>query len=139
MATTPNAVGKITQIIGAVVDVQFEDHLPAILNALETKNQGNRLILEVAQHLGESTVRTVAMDASEGLVRGQDEMRADIAELKTRMTGFESGLAHIMAQMGHLQMQIASQTNRIDRIEARFDRVDDRLERIERHLNLTHA
>src|SRR6187200_1594703 len=69
---TPNAVGKITQVIGAVVDVQFEDHLPAILNALETKNGGNRLILEVAQHLGESTVRTIAMDTSEGLVRGQD-------------------------------------------------------------------
>ena len=69
---TPNAVGKITQVIGAVVDVQFEDHLPAILNALETTNGGNRLVLEVAQHLGESTVRTVAMDSSEGLVRGQD-------------------------------------------------------------------
>src|SRR6201991_793219 len=69
---TPNAVGKITQVIGAVVDVQFEDHLPAILNALETKNGGNRLVLEVAQHLGENTVRTVAMDTSEGLVRGQD-------------------------------------------------------------------
>src|SRR5215211_20328 len=68
---TPNAVGKITQVIGAVVDVQFEDHLPAILNALETTNGGNRLVLEVAQHLGESTVRTVAMDISEGLVRGQ--------------------------------------------------------------------
>ena len=62
MASTPNAVGKITQVIGAVVDVQFEDHLPAILNALETTNGGNRLVLEVAQHLGESTVRTVAMD-----------------------------------------------------------------------------
>src|SRR5262244_2287627 len=69
---TPNAVGKITQVIGAVVDVQFEDHLPAILNALETKNGGNRLVLEVAQHLGESTVRTIAMDTSEGLVRGQE-------------------------------------------------------------------
>jgi len=64
------AVGKITQVIGAVVDVQFEDHLPAILNALETDNNGNRLVLEVAQHLGENTVRTVAMDATEGLVRG---------------------------------------------------------------------
>ena len=63
--------GKITQVIGAVIDVQFEDHLPAILNALETNNQGNRLVLEVAQHLGESTVRTIAMDTSEGLVRGQ--------------------------------------------------------------------
>src|SRR5262245_7883185 len=74
MASTPNAVGKITQVIGAVIDVQFQDHLPAILNALETKNQGNRLVLEVAQHLGESTVRTVAMDSSEGLVRGQEVM-----------------------------------------------------------------
>jgi len=69
---TPNAVGKITQVIGAVVDVQFEAHLPAILNALETNNGGKRLVLEVAQHLGESTVRTVAMDSSEGLVRGQE-------------------------------------------------------------------
>src|SRR6187397_879310 len=69
---TPNAVGKITQVIGAVVDVQFEDHLPAILNALETNNGGNRLVLEVAQHLGESTVRTIAMDTSEGLTRGQE-------------------------------------------------------------------
>src|SRR3954452_24664975 len=74
------ATGKITQVIGAVVDVQFEGHLPAILNALATNNAGlkadtnpnGRLVLEVAQHLGESTVRTVAMDTSEGLVRGQD-------------------------------------------------------------------
>ena len=65
-------VGRITQVIGPVVDVHFEDHLPAILNALETDNQGNRLVLEVAQHLGESTVRTVAMDSSDGLVRGQE-------------------------------------------------------------------
>ena len=72
MATPQNAVGKITQVIGAVVDVQFEGHLPAILNALETKNHGNRLVLEVAQHLGESTVRTIAMDSSDGLVRGQE-------------------------------------------------------------------
>ncbi|SFK01610.1 F0F1 ATP synthase subunit beta [Celeribacter neptunius] len=66
-----NAKGKITQVIGAVVDVQFEDALPEILNALETDNNGNRLVLEVAQHLGENTVRTIAMDATEGLVRGQ--------------------------------------------------------------------
>src|ERR1044072_9080396 len=66
-----NAVGKITQVIGAVVHVQFAGHLPAILNALETTNGGKRLVLEVAQHLGESTVRTIAMDTSEGLVRGQ--------------------------------------------------------------------
>ncbi|HML07846.1 MAG TPA: F0F1 ATP synthase subunit beta [Xanthobacteraceae bacterium] len=65
-------VGHITQVIGAVVDVHFEDHLPPILNALETTNQGRRLVLEVAQQLGESTVRTVAMDVSEGLVRGQE-------------------------------------------------------------------
>ncbi|CDX25444.1 ATP synthase subunit beta, membrane-bound, F1 sector [Mesorhizobium sp. ORS 3324] len=64
--------GKVRQVIGAVVDVQFEDHLPAILNALETDNVGNRLVLEVAQHLGENTVRCIAMDSSEGLVRGQD-------------------------------------------------------------------
>src|SRR5258708_20335346 len=67
-----NQTGRITQVIGAVVDVQFEGELPAILNALETSNQGNRLVLEVAQHLGESTVRTIAMDVSEGLVRGQE-------------------------------------------------------------------
>ena len=65
------ATGKITQVIGAVVDVQFEDHLPAILNALETQNNGKKLVLEVAQHLGERTVRTIAMDATEGLVRGE--------------------------------------------------------------------
>ena len=66
------AVGKITQVIGAVVDVQFEGELPEILNALHTENQGKTLVLEVAQHLGENTVRAIAMDATEGLVRGQD-------------------------------------------------------------------
>ncbi|WP_186397144.1 F0F1 ATP synthase subunit beta [Stappia sp. TSB10GB4] len=71
------AVGRITQVIGAVVDVQFDDHLPAILNALETDNNGNRLVLEVAQHLGENTVRTIAMDATEGLVRGQKVVDTD--------------------------------------------------------------
>ncbi len=64
------ATGKVTQIIGAVVDVHFEDKLPEILNALETDNNGKKLVLEVAQHLGENTVRTIAMDATEGLVRG---------------------------------------------------------------------
>ena len=63
--------GKITQVIGAVVDVQFDDALPEILNALNTENNGNKLVLEVAQHLGENTVRTIAMDSTEGLVRGQ--------------------------------------------------------------------
>src|ERR1700741_4150325 len=72
MATQSNQVGRITQVIGAVVDVQFEGELPEILNALETDNHGNRLVLEVAQHLGESTVRTVAMDSTEGLVRGHE-------------------------------------------------------------------
>ena len=67
-----NAKGKITQIIGAVCDVQFDDHLPEILNALETDNNGTRLVLEVSQHLGENTVRCIAMDSSEGLVRGQE-------------------------------------------------------------------
>ena len=66
-----NKVGRISQVIGAVVDVQFEGDLPPILNALETENQGRRLVLEVAQHLGESTVRTVAMDLTDGLIRGQ--------------------------------------------------------------------
>ncbi len=64
-------VGRITQVIGAVVDVRFDGGLPAILNALETENNGNRLVLEVAAHLGENTVRTIAMDVTEGLVRGQ--------------------------------------------------------------------
>ena len=60
-----NLVGRITQVMGPVVDVQFEGDLPLILNALETENDGRRLILEVAQHLGESIVRTIAMDSSE--------------------------------------------------------------------------
>ena len=67
--------GKITQIIGAVVDVKFDGELPEILSALECKNGDNRLVLEVAQHLGESSVRTIAMDATEGLKRG-DEVTA---------------------------------------------------------------
>ncbi len=64
-------VGRITQVIGAVVDVEFDDDLPGILNAVETQNRGSRLVLEVAQHLGQKTVRCVAMDSTEGLVRGQ--------------------------------------------------------------------
>ena len=66
------AKGRVTQVIGAVVDVKFDGHLPEILNALETTNGGNRLVLEVAQHLGENSVRCIAMDVSEGLVRGQE-------------------------------------------------------------------
>ncbi|MCK7613416.1 F0F1 ATP synthase subunit beta [Roseibium sp. CAU 1639] len=70
-------VGRVTQVIGAVVDVKFDDHLPLILNALEVDNQGTRLVLEVAQHLGENTVRTIAMDSTEGLVRGQEVVDTD--------------------------------------------------------------
>ena len=66
-----NNVGRVSQVIGAVVDVTFPDALPAILSALETINQGNRLVLEVAQHLGENVVRTIAMDSTDGLTRGQ--------------------------------------------------------------------
>ncbi|HRK23988.1 MAG TPA: F0F1 ATP synthase subunit beta [Beijerinckiaceae bacterium] len=71
-AAPGGATGRITQVIGAVVDVQFDGALPEILNALETTNGGNRLVLEVAQHLGENSVRCIAMDTSEGLVRGQE-------------------------------------------------------------------
>src|SRR5688500_17113695 len=70
IAAPGQAVGRVSQVIGAVVDVTFDDHLPAILNALEVDNNGNRLVLEVAQHLGENAVRTIAMDTTEGLVRG---------------------------------------------------------------------
>ncbi len=66
------AKGRVAQVIGAVVDVEFDGHLPEIYNALETTNKGQRLVLEVATHLGESTVRTIAMDATDGLVRGQE-------------------------------------------------------------------
>ncbi len=72
IAEGKGAKGQVRQVMGAVVDVQFTDHLPEILNAIETVNQGNRLVLEVAQHLGEHTVRTIAMDSTEGLVRGQE-------------------------------------------------------------------
>jgi F-type H+-transporting ATPase subunit beta len=69
--TSSNLTGRVAQVIGAVVDVSFEGELPAILSALETDNNGNRLVLEVAQHLGENLVRTIAMDATDGLTRGQ--------------------------------------------------------------------
>src|SRR5512138_642286 len=68
---TGNLVGRVAQVIGAVVDVAFEGELPPILAALETDNGGNRLVLEVAQHLGENVVRTIAMDSTDGLTRGQ--------------------------------------------------------------------
>jgi len=72
IAEGKGAKGQVRQVMGAVVDVHFSDQLPEILNALVTDNQGNRLVLEVAQHLGENTVRTIAMDITEGLVRGQE-------------------------------------------------------------------
>src|SRR5215210_5374027 len=71
MDSTSNLTGRVAQVIGAVVDVAFEGELPAILTALETDNGGNRLVLEVAQHLGENVVRTIAMDSTDGLTRGQ--------------------------------------------------------------------
>ena len=74
MAKDTQSVGKVTQVIGAVVDVRFDAALPEILNSLETKIGDTRLVLEVAQHLGERTVRTIAMDSTEGLVRGQEVM-----------------------------------------------------------------
>src|SRR4030042_386617 len=72
IAEGKGAKGHVRQVMGAVVHVQFGEQLPEILNALETDNHGNRLVLEVAQHLGENTVRTVAMDSTEGMVRGQE-------------------------------------------------------------------
>ena len=65
------SAGRVSQVMGAVVDVRFDGTLPEIMSALETDNHGTRLVLEVAQHLGENTVRTIAMDSTEGLVRGQ--------------------------------------------------------------------
>ena len=76
-----NNVGTISQVMGAVVDVRFEGDLPAIMNALETQNDGKRLVLEVAQHLGENVVRTIAMDSTEGLQRGQEVTDTDDAIL----------------------------------------------------------
>ncbi|WP_194743949.1 F0F1 ATP synthase subunit beta [Thermaurantiacus tibetensis] len=72
MATTTNNIGRVTQVIGAVVDVAFETELPEILSALETRVEDRRLVLEVAQHIGENVVRTIAMDSTDGLVRGQE-------------------------------------------------------------------
>jgi F-type H+-transporting ATPase subunit beta len=89
--------GHVRQVMGAVVDVQFDEHLPEILNALETDNHGNRLVLEVAQHLGENTVRTVAMDSTEGLVRGQEV--ADTGEPIAVPVGDET-LGRIMNVVG---------------------------------------
>ncbi|CAN5301465.1 F0F1 ATP synthase subunit beta [soil metagenome] len=96
-ANVKGVTGRITQVTGAVVDVKFDGHLPAILNALETDNNGSRLILEVAQHLGENTVRTVAMDTTDGLVRGQEV--TDTAEPISIPVGEET-LGRIMNVIG---------------------------------------
>ncbi len=96
-AKSTGSVGKVTQVIGAVVDVSFENDLPPILNALETDNLGNRLVLEVAQHLGENTIRAIAMDSTEGLVRGQ-EVR-DVGEPISVPVGLET-LGRIMNVIG---------------------------------------
>ena len=94
---TDQKTGRIAQVIGAVVDVEFEGELPGILNALECDNQGNRLVLEVAQHLGENTVRAIAMDATEGLVRGQKV--TDTGEAITAPVG-EGTLGRIINVIG---------------------------------------
>src|SRR5436305_12450214 len=78
---TSNITGRVSQVIGAVVDVAFEGELPPILTALETDNGGNRLVLEVAQHLGEHVVRTIAMDSTDRLTRGQ-EVRSTGSEIR---------------------------------------------------------
>ena len=80
------ASGAVTQVIGAVVDVQFEGKLPAILSALEVQGHEVRLVLEVAQHLGENTVRTIAMETTEGLTRGQKVLDTG-APIKVRLHG----------------------------------------------------
>jgi len=97
MPASKKSTGRIVQVIGAVIDVEFDGHLPAILNALETDNNGNRLVLEVALHLGENTVRTIAMDTSEGLVRGQEV--TDLGEPITVPVGDET-LGRIMNVIG---------------------------------------
>jgi len=86
--TSKNSIGTITRVTGAVVDVHFEGDLPEILNALHVQHQGKTLVLEVAQQLGESTVRTIAMDTTDGLVRGQKVMLdSDLADLYGVTTG----------------------------------------------------
>jgi F-type H+-transporting ATPase subunit beta len=92
-----NNVGTISQVTGAVVDVHFDGDLPSILNALQCDNNGNRLVLEVAQHLGESMVRTIAMDTTEGLVRGQEV--TDTGEAITMPVGPET-LGRILNVIG---------------------------------------
>lgn len=97
MAAKAKATGRVSQVIGAVVDIEFDNHLPAILDALETDNGGNKLILEVAQHLGENTIRAISMDTTEGLVRGQPVI--DLGEPISVPVGDET-LGRIMNVIG---------------------------------------
>jgi len=106
------ANGTVVQVTGAVVDVKFTGNLPAILNALETDNHGTRLVLEVAQHLGENTVRTVAMDATEGLVRGQEV--TDTGEPISVPVGEET-LGRIMNVIGEPVDEVGPITSKIRR------------------------
>ncbi len=76
-----NLTGKISQVLGAVVDVEFDGELPAIMNALEVDNNGTRLMLEVAQHLGENAVRTIAMDTTDGLLESQLTKEATLEQV----------------------------------------------------------
>ena len=110
MANIANATGRITQVIGAVVDVKFDSYLPPILNALETINNGHRLVLEVAQQLGENTVRCIAMDVSEGLVRGQEV--TDTGEPISVPVG-EGTLGRIMNVVGDPSMKPARSSWRL--------------------------
>ena len=98
------AQGRIAQVIGAVVDVEFDDHLPSILSALETDNHGNRLVLEVAQHLGENTVRTIAMDSTEGLIRGQAVMENVASEHAARMVAMKAASDNATKLIGTLNL-----------------------------------
>ena len=97
---TTNVVGRISQVIGAVVDVAFEGELPEILSALETENGGQRLVLEVAQHLGESTVRTIAMDSTDGLVRGQE-----VRDTGSQMTAMDNATRNAGDMINKLSIQ----------------------------------
>src|SRR5213075_3331037 len=95
--TTGNIVGQVAQVIGAVVDVSFEGELPPILSALETDNNGLRLVLEVAQHPGENVVRTIAMDSTDGLTRGQT---VNATGSQIRVPGGPKTLGRIMNVIG---------------------------------------
>ena len=97
--------GKISQVLGAVVDVSFDGELPRIMNALEVDNHGTKLILEVAQHLGENSVRTIAMDATEGLKRG-DKVVNTGAPINFRQVCFEVYIYNRSDNLGYFSIFI---------------------------------